>query len=180
MSSPRFKNSPYTRPADVKPLYSASCYCKQIKFEISQVPLNAMYCHCETCQTLHGTPFQWASVIPKDSVVFAPDSLPHLTFFSASAGHDVTDTDEVPVKIGCDRCHAQVADEGRNMMLILPPFIDFPRSSSTTGRKIVPKEFQATHHMFYGKRVMDIHDNLEKYVTKKGGDKCDDEGNPIQ
>lgn len=173
----RFAHAPYTRPSSFKAKYSGSCYCSLIQYELSSDPLQAMYCHCETCQTLHGTPFQWAAVVPKDAVSFSPGSLANLVFFSASDEKDVWD-DTVPVKLGCKQCHAPVADEGRNMMLMLPPFIKFDRDAS--GRKVVPDAFKATHHMFYGKRVMDVNDGLDKWVEKKGGKKCDDEGNAVE
>ena len=35
--------------------YRASCHCGKIKYQLSrEKPLDAKYCHCRTCQKLHG------------------------------------------------------------------------------------------------------------------------------
>ena len=36
--------------------YQASCHCGKIKYQLSrEKPLDSKYCHCTTCQKLHGT-----------------------------------------------------------------------------------------------------------------------------
>jgi hypothetical protein len=36
-------------------LYEASCHCGRVKYQLSrEKPLDAKYCHCTTCQRLHG------------------------------------------------------------------------------------------------------------------------------
>lgn len=36
--------------------YEGSCHCGKIKYQLSrEVPLDAKYCHCTTCQKIHGT-----------------------------------------------------------------------------------------------------------------------------
>lgn len=36
-------------------LYDASCHCGRVTYQLSrQKPLDAKYCHCKTCQRLHG------------------------------------------------------------------------------------------------------------------------------
>ncbi len=48
---------------DVK--WEGSCHCGKVTYELSRdKPLSAKYCHCTTCQRLHGVsanPFQWCS-----------------------------------------------------------------------------------------------------------------------
>ena len=37
------------------PKYEASCHCGKVQFQLSrEKPLDAKYCHCLTCQRLHG------------------------------------------------------------------------------------------------------------------------------
>lgn len=39
-----------------KALYEGSCHCGRIQYQLSrEKPLDAKYCHCSTCQVLHGT-----------------------------------------------------------------------------------------------------------------------------
>lgn len=36
-------------------LYEGSCHCGRVKYELSrEKPLAVKYCHCSTCQVLHG------------------------------------------------------------------------------------------------------------------------------
>ena len=166
---------PFVRRPDFTTKYTASCFCGTIRFDIAADCLDSMYCHCETCQTLHGTPFQWAAVVRKEDVAFhegCPEKL--VAYYSP----DKTNSYTLPCKLGCPDCHAPLMDEGRNMMLILPPYIHFTRDSD--GRKVVPDAWRPKHHMFYGRRCADMRDGLEKFVTKKGGERCDDEGRVIK
>jgi hypothetical protein len=40
---------------DFKPLYEGSCHCGRIQYQLSrEKPLDAKFCHCTTCQVLHG------------------------------------------------------------------------------------------------------------------------------
>jgi len=41
-----------------KPLYEGSCHCGRVQYQLSrEAPLDAKYCHCSTCQVLHGASF---------------------------------------------------------------------------------------------------------------------------
>jgi hypothetical protein len=36
-------------------LYEASCHCGRVNYQLSrEKPVDAKYCHCTTCQRLHG------------------------------------------------------------------------------------------------------------------------------
>lgn len=170
---------PFVRPPDFKVKYEASCFCGTIRYDLAADCLDSMYCHCETCQTLHGTPFQWAAVVRKEDVSFREGVAEKLVpYQSSSRANDYG----LPCKLGCPDCHAPVMDEGRNMVLILPPYIHFPHEETadgSEGRKIVPEAWRAKHHMFYGSRCADMKDGLEKFLGRKGHGLCDDEGRPI-
>ena len=35
--------------------YEGKCHCGRVRYQLSrEKPLNAKYCHCTTCQVLHG------------------------------------------------------------------------------------------------------------------------------
>lgn len=39
-----------------KARYEGSCHCGKVKYQLSrEKPLDAKYCHCTTCQKIHGT-----------------------------------------------------------------------------------------------------------------------------
>jgi len=46
---------------DFKALYEGSCHCGRIQYQLSrEKPLDAKFCHCNTCQVLHGSlPFHF-------------------------------------------------------------------------------------------------------------------------
>jgi len=47
-----YKMQPKT---DFHAIYDASCHCGRVKYELSRKkPLDAKFCHCKTCQKLHG------------------------------------------------------------------------------------------------------------------------------
>ena len=38
--------------------YEASCHCGKVQYQLSrEKPLDSKYCHCTTCQKLHGTKY---------------------------------------------------------------------------------------------------------------------------
>lgn len=46
---------PYKAHASFRALYSGCCHCGLVQYEISSAqPLDAKFCHCRTCQVLHG------------------------------------------------------------------------------------------------------------------------------
>lgn len=43
-----------------KVLYEGGCHCGRVKYQLSRErPLSAKFCHCATCQVLHGEFFFW-------------------------------------------------------------------------------------------------------------------------
>ena len=46
----------HTDGKDFPALYNGSCHCGKVTYQVSRdKPLSSKYCHCTTCQTLHGT-----------------------------------------------------------------------------------------------------------------------------
>jgi hypothetical protein len=137
--------------------YRARCFCGAVAFEVCADPVDAKFCHCPQCQSLHGAPFQWAVLFHKHHVRFVRGT-ENLFFYNAETrrpGH------VLPCKLSCTECRSPVADEGRRMFMAFGPLFDFglpPR---------VPAAFRATCHIFYGNRVVDLHDDRPKYLGHK-------------
>jgi hypothetical protein len=137
--------------------YRAQCYCGAVGFEVGADPVDAKHCHCPQCQSLHGAPFQWAVIFHKHDVRFVR-GLEDLFFYNAETGKSGR---VLPCKLSCRKCRTPIADEGRRMFMAFGPLFDFgfpPR---------VPAAFQATCHIFYGARVIDIDDGRPKYLGHK-------------
>jgi len=53
---------PENKPFQAK--FTGTCFCGHVQYEIAvDRPLDAKFCHCKTCQRLHGAPFQWLSLL---------------------------------------------------------------------------------------------------------------------
>jgi len=137
--------------------YRARCGCGAIEYEVAAEPLDAKLCHCRQCQSLHGAPFQWAVIFHKRDVCFLRgiDKLYFYNSESGRAGHSL------PCKLSCERCRSPIADEGRRMFLAFGPLFDFGFPPQ------VPASFKPTCHIFYGARVMDVDDDIPKYLGHK-------------
>jgi len=141
---------------DVK--YEGGCHCGRVEFQLSrEKPLNAKFCHCSTCQVLHGAPFQWAAIFEKGDINFVKG---HHDLSWYDSGSKSTEH-KLPCKVKCEYCGTPIMDEGRNMILLFPTLIKF-RSEEEKNN------FAATCHMFYEKRIVDIKDGLPKWSGMSG------------
>jgi hypothetical protein len=59
-----------------KALYEGSCHCGRVKYQLSRErPLDAKFCHCTTCQVIHGiSPFPFPIPTPHSSSLSSPSS----------------------------------------------------------------------------------------------------------
>lgn len=121
----RMDRPPYSLADSSKPfnrVYTGSCFCEKVKFEISrEKPLDAKYCHCKGCQVLHGAPFQWAAIFEKSDVHFYEGQDQLIYWNSAENSTEYI----LPCKVYCNHCRAPIMDEGRNMLLMFPTLINF-------------------------------------------------------
>jgi len=137
--------------------YQANCYCKAVQIEVCADPADAKICHCRTCQSLHGAPMQWAAIFNKQDVRITR-GMNCLKFYSSEQSINQR---ILPCKVSCRICGTPIADEGRQMWLAFPSLFDFGLPPK------VPKAFMPTCHIFYGSRVIDIHDDLPKWSGHK-------------
>ncbi len=139
-------------------LGTARCFCGAVAYQVHGLPVGSKLCHCRQCRSLHGAPFQWAVIFHKHDVRFVRGE-DALDFYHAHSGRQAR---ILPCKLTCRHCHAPLADEGRRMFLAFGPAFDFGEPPD------VPATFAPRCHIFYGARVMDIHDDLPKYLGHEG------------
>ncbi|MCG8334832.1 MAG: GFA family protein [Proteobacteria bacterium] len=137
--------------------YRASCFCQAVRYEVSADPVDAKICHCLACQKLHGAPMQWAAIFHKKHVRFTA-GLEHLAFYNSETHQHQR---ILPCKVSCSLCGTLIADEGRRMWLAFPSLFDFGHGGKT------PEAFKPTCHIFYGARLMDVHDDIPKWSGHK-------------
>jgi len=129
-----------------------------VRFEALADPVDAKICHCRDCQVLHGAPMQWAAIFHKENIQFTAGQHELAYYHSPSGRRERI----LPCKVACKCCGTLIADEGRNMWLMFPTLFDFGVPPQ------VPASFQPSCHIFYGARVMDVHDGLPKWAGHKG------------
>ncbi|KAK0738190.1 Mss4-like protein [Schizothecium vesticola] len=141
-------------PSEFSVKWRGKCHCGAVRYELSRArPLASKYCHCTTCQRLHGAPFQWAAIFHKTDINFTQGHH-DLGWYDAAAK---STTHHLPCKVQCAYCRTPVMDEGRNMILLFPTLIE--GINTDEGRSA----FKAGCHMFYGQRVVEVRDGLPKW-----------------
>ncbi|KAK3346377.1 Mss4-like protein [Lasiosphaeria hispida] len=141
-------------PDDFPVKWRGKCHCGAVEYQLSRdKPLASKYCHCTTCQRLHGAPFQWAAIFHKTDINFIKGH--HDLGWYDSANKSTTH--HLPCKVQCAFCRTPIMDEGRNMILLFPTLIE--GIDTPKGREA----FAAQNHMFYPQRVVDIKDGLPKF-----------------
>ena len=137
------------------PSCSTSCFCGAVRVKIADaaIPQSVSVCHCEVCRKLTGAPNLANLILPVDAVsVVAADgeSVPDLVEMQTSK--HVT-------RRRCAKCYSPVsATLGKGRVVV--PLSLFPPPH--------PASWQPQHHLYYDRRVIDLHDSLPKYRTHFG------------
>eukprot|EP01130_Rhizamoeba_saxonica_P017640 TRINITY_DN8595_c0_g1_i1.p1 TRINITY_DN8595_c0_g1~~TRINITY_DN8595_c0_g1_i1.p1 ORF type:complete len:152 (-),score=15.13 TRINITY_DN8595_c0_g1_i1:51-506(-) len=140
-------------------LYQARCHCGKVGYDVTQEPLDSKYCHCRDCQKLHGAPFQWALIFHKSAInLFNEDDFHY--YNSSESIHERI----LPCKISCEHCRSPIADEGRNMWLGFGPNFIYGYDGD---KFVVPESFKPSCHIFYRYRVVDMYDDIPKFLGHK-------------
>jgi len=109
---------------------------------------------------------------------------PHLTSSAHGEVHPLSKTPTpLPRKTSCRACGSPLFDEGRNMCIAFPPTFEFARTkkeldqyNESNGKEMphgkgegggkqmgLPPAFVPKMHIFYERRLVDIHDGLVKW-----------------
>lgn len=130
--------------------WEGKCHCGKVTYQLSrEKPLASKYCHCTTCQRLHGSPFQWATIFHKSDINFT-NGVHDLGWYDPT---NKSTTHHLPCKVQCSFCRTPIMDEGRNMILLFPTLLE--GINTKEAREI----FKPTCHMFYKQRVVDFTDD---------------------
>ncbi|PVH74287.1 hypothetical protein DL98DRAFT_594208 [Cadophora sp. DSE1049] len=141
-----------------KAIYEGGCHCGKVRYQLGRErPLASKFCHCGTCQRIHGAPFQHAAIFHKEDINFLKGHH-DLQWYDSS---EKTTRHKLPCKVSCAYCGSWIMDEGRNMILLFPGLINFKDGEER-------KKFLPECHMFYENRVVDINDGLPKWSGMQG------------
>ncbi len=172
--------------------WKGGCHCGKVKYQLSrEKPLASKYCHCTTCQRLHGVslsqciaavaayvvlnsiqaPFQHATIFHKSDINFV-NGIHDLGWYDPTSK---TIQHHLPCKVSCAYCRTPIMDEGRNMILLFPTLIE--GINTPKGRET----FKPTCHMFYTSRATSFSgDGVVKWKgLDNSSDLIDDDENVI-
>jgi hypothetical protein len=76
-------------------VHKGGCACGRVRFEARGEPYRVGICHCLTCRKLHGAPFSFYAVFPREAVTIEGDVL---TFASSEHGR----------RYSCPACGSQI------------------------------------------------------------------------
>lgn len=51
-------------------MYSGSCLCGEIKYELLSEPQKVSHCHCNMCQKQHGSAFATYASLPRSDLIY--------------------------------------------------------------------------------------------------------------
>ena len=139
---------------NIEKRYKLQCDCHAIQLEITGKPIVHAYCHCQDCRDLHGIPVYAVAAWNKERV-------------KVLQGNEDLGQYKYPgkemVRFFCEKCGSTLYNS--NMY-------DWRAVPQSLIRKCyageLPAELASNKHFFYGERVVDIKDELPKYV--KGSD----------
>ncbi|KAL2059861.1 hypothetical protein VTL71DRAFT_10016 [Oculimacula yallundae] len=156
-----------------KAVYEGGCHCGKVRYQLGrEKPVKSKFCHCSTCQKLHGelclfiffwdgvvgegtsftgAPFQHAAIFHKEDINFLKGHH-DLQWYDSS---EKTTRHKLPCKVSCEHCGSWIMDEGRSMILLFPGLLELSKEAKEL--------FKPTLHMFYANRMVDINDGLPKW-----------------
>ncbi|KAI5293465.1 hypothetical protein KEM52_005512 [Ascosphaera acerosa] len=135
--------------------WTGQCHCGAVKYELCrEQPLNAKFCHCATCQKMHGAPFQWSAIFDKADIRFL-NGADGLRFYHTATREPAR---ILPCKVSCALCLSPIMDEGRRMCMLLPSTVDFE------GKQAKRALFEPSCHIEYDGRSVEIRDGRPKYA----------------
>jgi len=166
-SAPPYGNDPFVAK------YTASCFCKRVRFEVSGDPMTARLSNCSMSMRLHAAPEQWAALFPKTAVRFAESGLPFLRWYHVESDTLCLAGDErvLPSKVRCDHCGTWVAEEGPDMFMTFPTLFEFVAGDAAvvTGdaRPAFPQSFLPECRVFCSSRALHYNDGLPSFLDDR-------------
>lgn len=127
---------------------SVHCLCGAVNIKLNGQPQARANCHCRSCQDFYGTSMLSATAWLAEQVTIASGSV-------SSFSHPSKDLS----RTFCSGCGETVFGTNRLGMRVLPNTI----LARAAGGE-VPEEMRPTMHLFYRHRIIDIQDELPKYL----------------
>ena len=134
-----------------------SCHCGKVSVTVRGRPIVVSICHCTTCQRLLGAPFGVQSM-------HSPEN------FECNVGVEELwslETSKTVTRYRCRDCGSPVFASLRNgHSFVVPRSMLFQPSTSHKDNDEHDNDvaYKPIHHMYYQSRIIDVQDDLPKYV----------------
>ncbi len=136
-------------------LYRMRCDCESVSFMAEGAPVAKAYCHCTDCRDFYSTPVLAATAWQKTSL--------SVTGGRESIGEH-THPHKLLTKYFCVRCGDTLFGSNRIGMYVIPNKQLWRTLEAALG------SMRPEFHLFYRQRVVDIDDNLPKYLDGRTGE----------
>ncbi|RDV26618.1 aldehyde-activating protein [Alteromonas aestuariivivens] len=135
--------------------FKIHCQCGRVVFDVTGQPIVHATCHCSDCRTLLGVPFHAVTAWNRDDIILK-EGQRFLSLFQ----HPTLNMQ----KHFCVNC-AQVLFNTNSMgwRVLAQPLIEACLPEG------LPEALSSDKHLFYDQRVVDINDELPKYLRGTSG-----------
>lgn len=130
--------------------HKGGCFCGAVELEVTGPPIVQAYCHCGDCRAWSGTPVTSATLWPADAVQVTKGE-DHILSYSRTGE---------TIRKSCKTCGGALAAAIPAAGLV-----------DVFGGVLKGFHHEATAHVYYAQRVLDIRDGLPKFrdMPAEGG-----------
>ncbi|KAM6498803.1 Mss4-like protein [Amanita muscaria] len=142
-------------------VYKGGCICGAVSYQVVGKPVRSAYCHCTLCQRLNGSAFIHTIHYPAAAFMWTHGELQQDVIETYS-------TNSKPWKIRscCKKCGCCVSSHNTKTDRISVWGAQLERDEH--GRIKEWEDLKPKAHIFYGTRMLDVHDSLLKWEGYDG------------
>lgn len=127
---------------------NGQCLCGQNVLQLEGMPAARAHCHCSSCRDLYGGSFLSATAWH-----------PHQVRWLAHSTQDYPHPSKQLIRTCCTTCGEILFGTNRLGMNVIPNTV-----IARSNQGVLPAFLAPEMHLFYGDRIIDIHDGLSKYI----------------
>ncbi|WP_110669572.1 GFA family protein [Salinicola halophilus] len=127
--------------------YALSCDCGKVTLTARGEPELSLYCHCPSCRDLYSVDIASLTAWSDDNIELPDESQ---LFVHKMADREMT-------RYGCAECGMTLFGRHKPGMPVVPHGV-FRKANGGH----LPEALAPTMHLFYGDRVIDVDDSLQK------------------
>lgn len=149
-----------------------SCHCGATRLALTGEPTAVSACHCAICRKLTGAPFSAQALFRPAQVrvhgrASEDEDAPAPVAFASSPNVE---------RFRCPECFSPTHASLSNGKMVAVPLSAIDEEveegeagDAGGGTKEGPVRLRPTHHMYYADRILDVPDDLPKFMRRAGG-----------